>query len=304
VKISNPAEKMYKSYKDVDKCVVDAVKLEILSKFSSTKDYNSKDVDLLVDNDWLITRHVMVCNRRVIWSKLVNSVVKKVDHCLRVRHELNLPEFKHTDFPREFYELRIFEIGFDDVTQRTVVHIRLGNYVDIPEFSEHVVKFLIYCASEGFNMMTPFNQLVCVYDATNFEVEDVNSKTIYNFMSSLNAVGQFMSEKVYIYNVGQTFERAVNFYINNFNKYRRDTITMVKPGEEIEKVPQNQWPVTIGGQLETEPLIPPGLNLEDCISLEKFAELNSIPEKTFEKAARTLRNLVKSMSIRRTHAEN
>ena len=292
------SENLYQNYNDIDDTIIESVKQEMLPRFKSTIDYDPKDVDLLSNDNWFITRHAMVCNRRVQFTTFIKDLVDKIDTCLKVRRQLGLHQIKPTDFPREFYELRVFDLGFDDVTKKSVIHIRLGNYVDIPEFADQIVRFVVYCASECFKTLAPYQQFVCITDASKFEVEDVNTRTMYSLMTSMDAIGQYMFETTYMFNVVEPLNRVIQFFSNNFNTYRRNTIKMVKTDDYKEKVPLSQWPKSLGGQLEMRPYLPENLNLSNCISLEDFANMHSIPDKNFARASRTLRNVIRSTSIR------
>ena len=148
------------------------VKSEILNRFDHHPNgYDQSDLHLITDNDWLIIR-ILIKIGDLPPNQLIKVGIEKVDTHLKLRSKYSMSSMVATQIPREFHELRLFEIGHDRFGHLIVV-INLRHWFDMVGFEEAKTEAVLVWSELFLRTLEPYQQVVSFMDISQLSLREL-----------------------------------------------------------------------------------------------------------------------------------
>ena len=230
---------------------------------------HEKDVQLIENSKDLLWRFLLfdlelndkVTDKKDLKQVNYQNAAKLLLATLKWRHDFGIHTSADSDFPREFYKMKMFTYALHEKEQRVFLFIRVCKYINISsEVRDFIIRGIIHEIEKKIMLFEPMYphgvwdlRPIIVLDCTGIKYASIDIQLLINMLTIVaNHYPQAVDE-FWMYGVPWFAKYLVPIVLKAIPAVFGKRVTQVSHEEAVSKVGLNMLPKFMGGTSEIQP---------------------------------------------------
>lgn len=288
---------------------IEKFRQKVLNQIEEEKDnfrVHEKDIKLIENTKDLLWRFLLyelelndkLTNKLDLNQVNYDKASKLLLDTLKWRFEFGLHTFSDSDFPAEFYRMKMFTYALHEDKKRIFLFIRVCKYINISsEIRDFIIKGIIHEIEKKIVLFDPMYQHgvwdlkpIIVLDCTGIKYQSIDIQLLINMLTIVANHYPQVVDEFWMYGVPWFAKYLVPIVLKTIPVVLGKRIIQISYDDAVKRVGRNMLPKFMGGTSEIEPDLEVPQDASTLDELVKRFPIKTSDLEKYKKHLDTLKN--------------